>query len=133
GLVGGITSAPVGSRHDLSWLSMRQLVPAGACALSAGAFLSRARPLLRDRFYLLRYGFGRSFPALQFSFQLSVTGLTRSRFQTLFSLRQHGTYHINLYFIFSLAERKNEIQKKIKYCCERSHLAYRRSPVSYQY
>ena len=27
-----------------------------------------------------------------------------------------------LYFVFALGERKNEIQKKIKYRCERSHL-----------
>src|ERR1043166_7640768 len=34
-----------------------------------------------------------------------------------------------LYFVFSLAERKNEIQKKIKYRCESSHLDYRLRPV----
>jgi hypothetical protein len=31
-----------------------------------------------------------------------------------YSLRQHGTPYV-LYFVFALAERKNEIQEKIKY------------------
>jgi hypothetical protein len=34
-----------------------------------------------------------------------------------------------LYFVFALYEGKNEIQKKMKYRCERSHLGYRVSPV----
>ncbi len=29
-----------------------------------------------------------------------------------------------LCFVFALAERKNETQKKMKYRCERSHLGY---------
>jgi hypothetical protein len=44
--------------------------------------------------------------------RLLFTGLTRSRIQTLFCLRQHGTSQ--LLFVFSLAERKNEQQKQIK-------------------
>jgi hypothetical protein len=31
-------------------------------------------------------------------------------------------------FLFALAERKKETQKKMKYRCERSHLGYRVSP-----
>src|SRR3954466_4805125 len=34
-----------------------------------------------------------------------------------------------LYFVFALYERKNEIQKKMKYHCARSHLGHRVSPI----
>jgi hypothetical protein len=37
-----------------------------------------------------------------------------------------------LYFVFALCEGKNEIQKKMKYRCERSHLGYGGTPVIIQ-
>jgi hypothetical protein len=54
------------------------------------------------------------------------------------SFRTYAVPHINvfspaaawylpfyLYFFFALCQRKKEIQKKLKYRCERSHLGYR--------
>jgi hypothetical protein len=42
--------------------------------------------------------------------------------EKLFSLRQQGTSYFHLYFVFTLAERKNEIQKedKVPHCRRRA-------------
>src|SRR5215208_3383847 len=47
--------------------------------------------------------------------RLILTGLTRCRAQTLFSLRQHGTFHFSCVSVFALVERKNRNTKEAKY------------------
>src|SRR6476646_6508422 len=49
------------------------------------------------------------------SIPLLLTGLGRCRTQTSFRLRQHSTCNFYLCFVFALAERKNETQKKVEY------------------
>jgi hypothetical protein len=44
-----------------------------------------------------------------------MTGLTRSRFQTLLCLRQHGNSHFICFSFFRPASEKTNNKKKIKY------------------
>jgi hypothetical protein len=47
-----------------------------------------------------------------------LTGVSLLPAQMPFGLQQQGAYDFMLLFVFSLAERKNEQQKNVKYRCE---------------